>query len=258
MGCETIPWCGAEDNINYAMYSPGYQNDMVTLQQEQPKFYQYLQDGGFSVSWSSRRTCSVASDQALEQTINRERKSHGGVIGFTLRKGALSCWMATRYITAQYTETVEEMGQYSTQSTYTNHAEHSKTRIAMDDQDVINVVEYVARSSRLEVWRERLEPLDTSVHLNISADEHLPAGAANPWTTWKALNRLLTKVGRSVKSEHVEVGFSNEQETCDCGTRQTMQHLLVCPMMDTGCSPQALTTANDIAIGCARHWEGTV
>ena len=25
---------------------------------------------------------------------------------------------------------------------------------------------------------------------NISADEHLPAGAENPWTTWKALNRL--------------------------------------------------------------------
>ncbi len=37
------------------------------------------------------------------------------------------------------------------------------------------------------IW-ERLEPLDASVHLNISADEHLPAGAEKPWTTWKALN----------------------------------------------------------------------
>ena len=51
---------------------------------------------------------------------------------------------------------------------------------------------------------------------------------------------------------------SNETETCDCGIRQTMQHLLVCPMMNTACSPQDLTTANDIAIGCARHWEGTI
>ena len=54
-----------------------------------------------------------------------------------------------------------------------------------------------AKAVRLELWRERLEPLDASVHLNISADEHLPAGAENPWTTWKALNRLLTQVGRS-------------------------------------------------------------
>ena len=49
----------------------------------------------------------------------------------------------------------------------------------------------------MELWRQRLEPLDASVHLNISADEHLPAGTENPWTTWKALNRLRTQVGRS-------------------------------------------------------------
>ena len=92
------------------------------------------------------------------------------------------------------------------------------------------------------------------VHLSISADEHLPAGAENPWTTWKALNRLRTQVGRS-RVNMLKWGFSNEQETCDCGIRQTMQHLLVCPMMDTACSPHALTMANGIAIGCARHWK---
>ena len=79
----------------------------------------------------------------------------------------------------------------------------------------------------------------------------------NPWTTWKALNRLRTQVGRS-RVNMLKWGFSNEPETCDCGIRQTMQHLLVCPMMDTACSPQDLTTANDIAIGCARHWEDTI
>ena len=60
-----------------------------------------------------------------------------------------------------------------------------------------------AKAARLELWRERLEPLDAKVHLNISADEHLPAGTENPWTTRKALNRLRTQV----KSEHVEVGI---------------------------------------------------
>ena len=54
-----------------------------------------------------------------------------------------------------------------------------------------------AKAARMKIWRERLKPLDASVHLNISADEHLPAGAENPWTTWKALNRLRTQVGRS-------------------------------------------------------------
>ena len=67
-------------------------------------------------------------------------------------------------------------------------------------------------------------------------------------------------VHRMAGQEYImlKMGFSNEQETCDCGTRQTMQHLLVCPMMDTACSPQGLATANGIAIGCAKHWEGTI
>ena len=34
-----------------------------------------------------------------------------------------------------------------------------------------------AKAARMELWRERLEPLDASVHPNISSDEHLPAGA---------------------------------------------------------------------------------
>ena len=116
-----------------------------------------------------------------------------------------------------------------------------------------------AKAARMELWRERLEPLEleASVHLNISADEHLLAGAENPWTTWKALNRLRTQVDRS-RLNMLKWGLSNEQVPCDLGIRQTMQHLRVCPMMDTACSPQDLTTANGIAIDCARHWDGTI
>ena len=37
-----------------------------------------------------------------------------------------------------------------------------------------------AKSAHMELWRERFEPLDASVHLDISPDEPLPAGAGNP------------------------------------------------------------------------------
>ena len=65
------------------------------------------------------------------------------------------------------------------------------------------------------------------------------AGAENPLTTWKALNRLRT-------------------ETCDCGIRHadpaTCTGLYI---MGTACSTQDLTTANGMVIGCARHCECT-
>ena len=42
-----------------------------------------------------------------------------------------------------------------------------------------------------------------------------------------------------------------------CGIRQTMQYVLVFPMMDTASSTLHLAMANDIAIGGARHCEST-
>ena len=46
-----------------------------------------------------------------------------------------------------------------------------------------------------------------SVHFNIIADEHLPDGAENPLTTWKALNRLRIQVGRSSVNMLNQVGI---------------------------------------------------
>ena len=54
--------------------------------------------------------------------------------------------MATRHITAQYAESLKEMCQNSKQTTAKNHAEHSKTRLARDEQHVIKTVEYVSES----------------------------------------------------------------------------------------------------------------
>ena len=40
-----------------------------------------------------------------------------------------------------------------------------------------------------------------------------------------------------IREKHSKtIGFSNQPETCDCGTRQTIQHLLVSDMMITACS----------------------
>ena len=102
-----------------------------------------------------------------------------------------------------------------------------------------------AKSARMELWRGRFELLNAIVHLNISADEHLPAGAESPCTKWKALNRLRTQIGW-LGVNMLKWEFPNASETCDCGTRQTMQHLLVCSMMSTACSTQDLTMMKDM------------
>ena len=71
-------------------------------------------------------------------------------------------------------------------------------------------VNTTAKAARKELLRERFEPMDVSVHLNISADEHLPADTDKP--------------GQPLGT-HTMAGqeYTNEPETCDCSIRQTMR-----------------------------------
>ena len=82
-----------------------------------------------------------------------------------------------------------------------------------------------------------------------------------PWQSGRHSNLLRAHVGRS-RVNMLTWGFFNEPETCYCGIRQTMQHLVIywsAPWCKcTACYTQHLTMANGIAIGCARHWEGTI
>jgi hypothetical protein len=83
----------------------------------------------------------VATDQALEQTVNRDGKSKGGVIGLTRRKTALTRWLTTRHITAEYVEafTAKEISGNDKP-----HQELSKARRERDENDVLKIVDNAA------------------------------------------------------------------------------------------------------------------
>ena len=107
---ETVPYFFLAGRINYARYTPVYIAEMKRLQEKEPLMYRHMMEGGFVVRRSASRVFNcVPTDQALEQTINREAKSQGGVIGFTLRKGALLRWLMTRHITGEYAEAFKEI-----------------------------------------------------------------------------------------------------------------------------------------------------
>ena len=91
--CEVIPWMHAAGRHTYANFFPMYIADMRALEQKHPGSYQHMQSGGFVVRRTdNHRFNCVATDQAFEQTVNRDGKSKGGVVGLTLRNSALSRW----------------------------------------------------------------------------------------------------------------------------------------------------------------------
>ena len=139
--CELMPWLWAAGRHTYAKFIPTYIADMKAMEVAQPESYLHMQNGGFVVRRAAHHGFNcVATDQALEQTVNRDGKSKGGLIGLTLRKGALSRWLITRHITAEYKVAFKAL---CTVGTKTNkaHEELGKARITRDERDVCRIMD---------------------------------------------------------------------------------------------------------------------
>ena len=54
-----------------------------------------------------------------------------------------------------------------------------------------------ASSSRLQLWKDSMTDVPSSVKMGLEAAESLPAGSGENWLCWRAINRLRTGVGRA-------------------------------------------------------------
>ena len=141
--CECLPWFRAAGRHNYAKYVPCYITDMKRLQQQHPESYQHLCQGGFVVRRTGHYNFNaVSTDQALEQTINKEGKSEGGIIGLTLRKDALTRWLMTRHVMAEYSDAFTTMCHHTSEKNRI-HPELGKTRKPKDESDVAEIVKVI-------------------------------------------------------------------------------------------------------------------
>jgi hypothetical protein len=111
---------------------------MKELQITDPTMFQHMMSGGFVVKRSEEKTFNCgATDQALEQTINREAKTQGGVIGYTRRKGALLRWLLTRHVTGEYSEAFKSICANPGTSRF--HDELRNARMEKDRKDVSSI-----------------------------------------------------------------------------------------------------------------------
>ena len=85
--------------------------------------YKHLEKGGFVVRRSGKiKFNSVSTDQSLEQTINQEAKGRGGVVGFTLRKGALPRWLLTRQSITSSEAEIEHRPEFGSSRNARDHS----------------------------------------------------------------------------------------------------------------------------------------
>ncbi len=93
-----LPWYFAYDGVTYARYLQPYIAEMENLQQSHEKVDEAFMDVGFVVQRQPEYGFSgTACDQVIEQTLNRDSKTKGGMTGITRNKGAVNRWILSHH-----------------------------------------------------------------------------------------------------------------------------------------------------------------
>jgi len=134
-----VPHFFAMDRPNYARSLPVYIMGMRQLATKHPQVHQEFVNGCHAVSRSGKPFAQMWTDMALEQTINADSKSKGGIIGISQNPGALDRWFLTSHERASVTTALKNM--FTQECSHVNiHKEAGTKRVARDEADVQKLV----------------------------------------------------------------------------------------------------------------------
>ena len=150
---KMLPWFFAYDHTNHARYLPVYLAHMILLPETHPEAHALLENGDFGVQQTmSHGFSQMPVDQTIEQTLNRSTKTKGGIVGFSLRKGAVQQWMITAHSRAAFIDKCRKMSRGEDQHQRRVHKETASVCMKRDEEDVKKVVEVISN------WRNPFEP----------------------------------------------------------------------------------------------------
>lgn len=139
---EMMPHFFAMDRTNYSRWLPVYLGDMNQLDVTAPEVHREFLQEGHSVSRSCHPFNQVWTDMALEQSVNRDSKTKGGIVGISQKADALERWFLTAHERAAITTATKAMcGHRGTDEHSTPHKEAGASRIKRDENDVRKVIQ---------------------------------------------------------------------------------------------------------------------
>ena len=128
------------DRVNYARWLPIYLSDMSMLELNHPEVFHEFLSGNHSVSRSKQPFAQVWPDMALEQSINLDSKSKGGIVGISNREDAVERWFLTIHERAAITQALKEMCGIDNYDRIGTHKEGRAKRMIRDETDVQKLV----------------------------------------------------------------------------------------------------------------------
>ncbi|CAI9733611.1 Hypothetical predicted protein [Octopus vulgaris] len=146
----------AYNRTNYARYLSVYWCEMKTLLQTHPESNTLPLEEHFTVQrYSKSAFCQVAVDQTIEQTLNRDSKTSGGVVGISLNQGEGQRWVLIAHDGTRILQICRKTaGMYDAQNQH--HKETSSPLLKKDEGDIKKVMDTI------ESWVSPFETKNTT------------------------------------------------------------------------------------------------
>lgn len=151
LGCvhEMASYFFAFDRQNYSRWIGIYLSDMFQLREAAPEVDHAFKEGMFGVNRSDKGFASVWTDMALEQSLNADVKSSGGLNHVTKREAARDRWFINNHIQSIITAQMSEMCRASIQTASNQkHAEDTVIRTALDEKSVTDITNTLTTSMK--------------------------------------------------------------------------------------------------------------
>ena len=114
--------------------------DMQLLPTHAPEVYEEFLNGNHPVSRSSQPFSQVWTDMALEQTINLDSKTRGGIVGLTQNASALDRWFIPSHKRAELTAATKRLCNLEDSDKIGTHKETGSQRVKRDENDVQRLI----------------------------------------------------------------------------------------------------------------------
>ena len=137
---EMVPHFFSMDRTNYSRWLPIYLADMQLLEKTAPEVHDEFIKGNHAVNRCSQPFNQIWTDMALEQSINRDSKIKGGIVGISQKLGALERWFVTAHEQAAVTTALKELCGIHSDGRTSAHKEGGSVRVQRDEEDVKKLV----------------------------------------------------------------------------------------------------------------------
>ena len=168
-----LPWFFAYDQTNYARYGAYYLSSMRVLESTHPQTHEQLMNGHFAVQLSSTSPfAKIPEDQTIEETINRDSKIPGGIIGKSRHPQAVGQWVDTAADRSQITDNMRNIAGIS-ESAPGLHKEAGPSHMKADEQSVRDVLTVITSMKDPFMHSEVLTSISTGVQATEATKENL-------------------------------------------------------------------------------------